>query len=191
MHDKLSQAVKLYDQLLSAQVAHPPRRSVASTYPQALRQAGPDTWMPPSQISSSTWASPQPHPGPPSPGVTHTFPSFVAPVSHSVGYHSVSLSPQSAQPLDSSMPQNPHNQGHTPVPMTTHPSLSLPQQGANSIGNHRTFPPPRHGITNIDPPPLPSFPTVPTLAPQSSYMPSVPQSVIQQPDRQEALLIDL
>lgn len=191
MHDKLSQAVKLYDQLLSAQVAQPPRRSAVSVYPHALRQAGSDAWISPPQVSSSAWVSPQPHPGPPPPGVTHPFPSFVPPVSHSIGYHSTSLSPQPTQLLDSSTPQNPPNQGYTPTPMSTHPSFSLPQQGTNPVDNHRTFPPPRHGIANIDPPSLPSFPTAPTLPPQSSYMPSVPQSVIQQPDRQEALLIDL
>lgn len=191
MHDKLSQAVKLYDQLLSAQVAQPPRRSAVSTYPHTPRQAGPDAWISPPQVSSSTWVSPQPHPTSPPPGVTHPFPSFVAPVSHSIGYHNTSLSPQPTQLLNSSMPPNPPNQGYAPIPMSTHPSLSLPQQGTNPVDNHRTFPPPRHGTANIEPPSLPSFPTAPTLPPQSSYMPSVPQSVIQQPDRQEALLIDL
>jgi len=175
MHDKLSQAVKLYDQLLSAQVTHPPRRSTASTastYPNTLRQVGPDPWISPPPVPSSTWVSPQTQPivhaqiRPPSPRVTHTPPSFITPVSHSIGNHPAPL-PHPTQVADSSILQTAPNQGYAPIPTSSHLAA------------------------NASPSPLPSFPTAPTLAPQSSYMPSVPQSVIQQPDRQEALLIDL
>ena len=200
MHDKLSQAVKLYDQLLSAQVAHPPRRNAAttaSTYPSALRQVGPDSWTLSPPVSSSTWMSPQTQATvhaqirPPSPRAIHTPPSFIAPVSHPIGYHSASLPPQPTQAVDSPMPQTTSDQGYTPIPASSHPTPFPSQQGANPIGNIRTFSPLRQGVANTGPSPLPNFPTAPTLAPQSSYMPSVPQSVIQHPDRQEALLIDL
>jgi len=199
MHDKLSQAVKLYDQLLSAQVAHPPRRNTAttaSTYPSALRQVGPDGWIPPSPVSSSAWVSPQTQPivhtqiRPPSPRVSLTTPSFIPPASHPIGYHPASL-PQHTQIVDPPVLQNTPNQGYTQIPTSSHLSPSPSQQGTNPTGGLRTFSPLRQGVASTGPSPLPNFPTVPTLAPQSSYMPSVPQSVIQQPDRQEALLIDL
>jgi len=199
MHDKLSQAVKLYDQLLSAQVAHPHRRNTAttgSTYPSALRQAGPDTLMSPPSVSSPTWVSPQIQPAmhaqiqPPSPRVSHTSPSFITPVSRPIGYHPASLPAQPTQVADPPLFQTALNQGYTQMPTYSHPAPS-PSQGANPAGNLRTFSPLRQGVTNTSPSPLPNFPTAPTLAPQSSYMPSVPQSTIQQPDRQEPLLIDL
>ena len=199
MHDKLSQAVKLYDQLLSAQVAHPSRRSTAattSTYPSTLRQLGPDTWVSSPQVSSPTWASPQIQPvahaqiRPPSPRVTHTPPSFITPVSHLIGNHPAPLH-HPAQVADSPILQIVPNQGYAQIPTSSHLPPSPPQQGDNSAGYPRTFSPLRQGVANTSTSPLPSFPTAPTLAPQSSYMPSVPQSVIQQPDRQEALLIDL
>ncbi|KAF9645026.1 ubiquitin binding protein [Thelephora ganbajun] len=194
MHDKLSQAVKLYDQLLSAQVAHPPRRNIAttgSTYPSALRQV-PDTWMSPPPASSPTWVSPQTQPvahaqiRPPSPRVSRT-PSFITSVSHPTGYYPASL----PQVVDSQILQTAPKQVHTLMPTSSHPPPPPVELGVNPAGNFHTFSPPRQGATNIDPSPLPSFPIAPTLAPQSSYMPSVPQSVIQQPDRQETLLIDL
>jgi growth factor-regulated tyrosine kinase substrate len=200
MHDKLSQAVRLYDQLLSAQVAHPPRRNTVtsgSTYPSALRQVGPDTWTSPPQVSSPTWASPQTQPAvyaqirPPSPRVSHTPPSFITPVSHPIGHHPVSLPSQPTQVVDSMTLQAAPNQGYTEIPTSSYHSPFSPQQGVNPVGNLRTFSPLRQGVANTGPSPLPSFPTAPTLAPQSSYMPSVPQSAIQQPERQEALLIDL
>lgn len=204
MHDKLSQAVKLYDQLLSAQVAHPPRRNtttIGSAYPSALRQVGPDTWMSPAPVSSPTWVPPQTQPvthaqvRPLSPGVSHIPPSFVTPVSHPIGYHPPSFPPQSPQVVpqvvDPPTLQTAPNQGYTQIQTSPPLSSTHPQQGANPAGNLRNFSPLRQGVINTGPSPLPSFPTAPTLAPQSSYMPSVPQSVIQQPDRQEALLIDL
>lgn len=200
MHDKLSQAVKLYDQLLSAQVAHPPRRNTAasgSTYPGAPRQVGPDTWMSPPPVTSSTWVSPQTQSviqtqiQPLSPGVSHTPPSFITPVSHPVGYHPQPLPPQPAQVVDPPTLQTPPYPGYTQIPTSSHLSPTSPKQGINPAGNLRNFPPQRQGVTNTGPSPLPAFPTAPTLAPQSSYLPSVPQSVIQQPDRQEVLLIDL
>jgi len=198
MHDKLSQAVKLYDQLLSAQVAHPSRRNTAtngSTYPSALRQVGPDTWVSQSPVSSPTWVSPQTQPTvhaqirPPSPRATHT--SFITPVSHPAGYHPTSSPPQPTQVADPPALRTAPNQGYTQIPTSSHLSPSPPHQGANPAGNLHHFSPLRQGVVNMGPSPLPSFPTAPTLAPQSSYMPTVPQSVIQQPDRQEALLIDL
>lgn len=200
MHDKLSQAVKLYDQLLSAQVAHPPRRNItttASTHLSALRQVGPDTWMSPPPVSSPTWVPPQTQPvvhaqvRPPSPRATYAPPSFATPVSHPIGYHPTSLPPQPTQVVDSLILQTAPNQGHIQIPTFSHLLTSSPQQGTNPAGTLRTFSPLRQGAVNTGSSPLPSFPTAPTLAPQSSYMPSVPQSVIQQPDRQEALLIDL
>ena len=199
MHDKLSQAVKLYDQLLSAQVTHPPRRSTASTastYPSTFRQVGPDPWIAPPPVSSPTWVSPQTQPivhaqiRPPSPRVAHTPPSFITPVLHPIDNHPVPL-PHPIQVAGSSILQTAPNQGYAPIPTSSHLAPSPPQQGDSSTGNLRTFSPLRQGVANAGPSPLPSFPTAPTLAPQSSYMPSVPQSVIQQPDRQEALLIDL
>lgn len=199
MHDKLSQAVKLYDQLLSAQVAHPPRRSTAttvSTYPSTLRQVGPDTWSSPPPVSSPTLVSPQTQPvayaqiQPPSPRVTYTPSSFITPASHPIGNYPSPLS-HPTQVADSSILQIAPNQGYAPMPTSSHITPSPPQQGDNPAGNLRTFSPPWQGVTNANPSPLPSFPTAPTLAPQSSYLPSVPQSAIQQPDRQEALLIDL
>lgn len=199
MHDKLSQAVKLYDQLLSAQVAHPPRRdttTATSAYPSALQQVGPDVWTPP-PVSSPTWVAPPTQPivhaqiRPPSPRATHTPPSFITPASYPIEYHSAPLPPQPTQAVDSPMLRTVPNQGYTPIPTSSHLTPSPPQQGANPVGNSHPFSPLRQGVANTGPSPLPSFPTAPTLAPQSSYMPSVPQSVIQQPDRQEALLIDL
>jgi len=197
MHDKLSQAVKLYDQLLSAQVAHPPRRNTATTgptYPSALRQVGPDTWMSQPPVSSPTWVPPQTQSAlptqirPPSPRATYTHPSFITPVSHPIGYHPTPPPPQPTQAVDPPTLQTGPNQG---IPTSSHLSPPPPHQGANTVGNLHHFPPLRQGVANIGPSPLPSFPTAPTLAPQSSYMPTVPPSVIQQPDRQEALLIDL
>lgn len=200
MHDKLSQAVKLYDQLLSAQVAHPPRRNttaVGAAYSNAFRQAAPDTWSSPPPLSSPHWAPPQAQPAahaqlqPSSPHVSHTLPSFVTPVSHSVGYHPASIPPQPTQVGAPSVVQTAPNQGFTRMTTSFHPSTSPQQQGADPSGNLRTFSPLRQGVIDVSPSPLPNFPTAPTLAPQSSYMPSVPQSAVQQPDRQEALLIDL
>lgn len=196
MYDKLSQSVKLYDQLLSAQVAHPSRRNAAtagSTFPTALQQTAPDTFMSPS--SASNWAPPQTQLAvqaqipPPSPLVSHTPPSFATSVSHPTGYHLASLPAQPTQVVDPLVLQTAPNQGFTQIPMSLH--SPFPPQQFNPSANLRTFSPPRQSVSNTGPSPLPSFPTAPTLAPQSSYMPSVPQSVIQQPDRPEALLIDL
>lgn len=200
MHDKLSQAVKLYDQLLSAQVAHPSRRNAAitgSTYPSPQRQVVPDTWMPPSSESSANWTSSQTpstvhvQMRPPSPRSAHTHPSFIPPASHSVGYYPISPPPQATQAVDPSVLQAASNQGLTQVTTPSHISPSPPQQETGSLSNLRAFSPLRQVATSAGTSSLPTFPTAPTLAPQSSYMPSVPQSIIQQPDRQEALLIDL
>jgi hepatocyte growth factor-regulated tyrosine kinase substrate len=197
MYDKLSQTVKLYDQLLSAQVAHPSRRNTAtagSTYPSALRQAAPDTSMLPALVASPNWAPPQTQLAvhaqiqPPSPRVSHPPPS-IASVSHPIGYHLASLPAQPIQVVDSSVLQTVPNQGFAQIPTLLHSSQSPLQ--VDPSANLRTFSPPRQSVSNTGQSPLPNFPTAPTLAPQSSYMPSVPQSVIQQPDRQEALLIDL
>ena len=199
MHDKLSQAVKLYDQLLSAQVAHPPRRNIAATgsaYQSTLRQPGSDTWMSPPPVSS-TWVPPQTQPAvhaqipPPSPHASHTHATFITPVSHSIGLHPASSPPQPTQAADPSTFHTAPSQGYMQIPASSHLPPSPSQQVANPPSNLRNFAPLRQGVANIGPSPLPSFPTAPTLAPQSSYMPTVPQSVIQQPDRQEALLIDL
>ena len=198
MHDKLSQAVKLYDQLLSAQVAHPPRRNTAttgSTYQSALRQVGQDTWVSQSSVSSPTWVSPQTQPAvhaqirPPSPHAAHS--SFITPVSRPVGYHPTSSPPLPTQVVDPPVLRTTLNQGYTQIPTSSHLTPSPPHQEANYAANLHHFSPLRQGVASTGPSPLPSFPTAPTLAPQSSYMPTVPQSVIQQPDRQEALLIDL
>ena len=193
MYDKLSQGVKLYDQLLSAQVAHPSRRNIAtagSTYSNALRQAAPDTSMSPPSVSSPKWA-PQlamhTQIQPPTPHITHTPASLITSISHPIGNHFASLPVQPTQVADSSVLPTAPNQGFTQIPMSLH---SYPQQ-ANHSTIHRTFSPPTQGVSNTSQSPLPNFPIAPTLAPQSNYMPSVPQSVIQQPDRQEALLIDL
>lgn len=195
MYDKLSQAVKLYDQLLSAQVAHPSRRNAAtaaSTYPSALRRVAPDTSMSPPPVPSN-WGAPHtqlavhPQMQPPSPHVSYTPPSFITPVSHPVGYQLASLPAQPAQAVDPSTLQTAPNQGFPQIPT----SLHSPSQHVDPSANLRTFSPPRQSVFNPGQSPLPSFPTAPTLAPQSTYMPSVPQSVVQQPDRQEALLIDL
>lgn len=198
MYDKLSQTVKLYDQLLSAQVARPSRRntaSVSSTYPSALRQAAPDTSTPPAPVSSPNWAPPQTQLAihaqiqPPSPRVTHPPPSITS-VSHPIGYHLASLPAQPTPVMDPSVLQAVPNQGFTQIPTFLHSPPLSPQQ-VDPSASLRTFSPPRQSVSNIGQSPLPNFPIAPTLAPQSSYMPSVPQSVIQQPDRQEALLIDL
>ena len=202
MYDKLSQAVRLYDQLLSARVAHPSRRNTAtagSIYPTALRQVAPDSHMPPSSVSSPHWAPSQTQFAvhtqiqPPSPHVSHPPPSLITSASHPTGYHLASLPAQPTQFVDPSALQSVPDQGFTQIPTSLHSSPSPPQppQQANLSANLRAFSPPRQGVSNTGQPSLPNFPTVPTLAPQSSYMPSVPQSVIQQPDRQEALLIDL
>jgi growth factor-regulated tyrosine kinase substrate len=198
MYDKLSQTVKLYDQLLSAQVAHPSRRNIAtasSTYPSALRQAAPDTSMSPPPVSSPSWAPPQtqlavyPQMRPPSPRVSLTTPSFVTSVSHPVGYHLASLPAPPTQVVDPLVLQTVSNQGFTQTSMPLH--SSSPLQHVDPSTSLRAFSPPRQSVLNTGQLPLPNFPTAPTIAPQSTYMPSVPQSVIQQPDRQEALLIDL
>lgn len=197
MYDKLSQSVKLYDQLLSAQVAHPSRRNTAaasSTYPSALRQVAPDVSVSPPPVPSQNWVPPQtqlvvhPQIQPSSPHVTH--PSLIASVSHPTGYHLASLPVQPRQVVDPSILQTAPDQGFTHIPTSLH-SSPPPSQPVDRSANLRTFSPPRQSAPNIGQLPLPNFPTAPTLAPQSSYLPSVPQSVIQQPDRQEALLIDL
>lgn len=199
MHDKLSQAVKLYDQLLSAQVAHPSRRNTTiagPSHPSPLQHVVPDTWVSPPSVPPTNWPPPQTQPTvhaqirPPSPRVPHT-PSSYTPVPHSTGYHPASFPPQPTQLVDPSVLQTASNQGFNQMTTSSHPSPSPTQHGAHYSGNARTFSPLRQGTTNVGLSPLPTFPTAPTLAPQSSYMPSVPQSVIQQPDRQEALLIDL
>lgn len=201
MHDKLSQAVKLYDQLLSSQVAHPSRRNTAitgSAFPSPLPQVVPDTWMPPSSVSSANWTPSQTQPTahaqlrPPSPRSAHPHTSFIPPpVSHPVGYYPTSPTPQATQTADPLVLQAASNQGLTQVAAPSHLLSSPPQQGSDSFSNLRAFSPLRQGVTSTGTPSLPTFPNAPTLAPQSSYMPSVPQSIIQQPDRQEALLIDL
>lgn len=199
MHEKLSQAVRLYDELLSAQVAHPSRRNIATTsppYSSSSRQAVADSWVSPQVTSSPEWTRVQAQPPPPtqmpplSPRVPHTTPVSTAHVSHLTGHHPTSLPYQPGQVMDSSVLQTVPKQGSTQLTMTLHPSPSVPQQGANPSSNFRTLSPRLQGAMNTQSQ-LPNFPTVPTLAPQSSYMPSVPQSAIQQPDRQEALLIDL
>lgn len=197
MYDKLSQAVKLYDQLLSAQVAHPSRRNnvpVSSTYPNTLRQV-PEIPMSPPLVSSPTWAPPQTQFAvnaqiqPPTPLVPYVPPPSVASASHPIGYHLTSQPAQPTPAVNPSVLQTAPNQGFTQIQTSLHSSPSPPQQ-VNSSMNLRTFPPPRQSASTAGQL-LPNFPTAPTLAPQSNYMPSVPQSVIQQPDRQEALLIDL
>ena len=200
MHDKLSQAVKLYDQLLSSQVAHPSRRNTtitSSTFPSPLRPVVPDTWMPPSSVSSANWTPSQTQltvhaqMRPPSPRSAHTHAPFIPPVSHSVGYYPTSPPPQATQATDPSVLQAASNQGLTQVTASSYLPPSPPQQGSDSFSNLRAFSPLRQGVTTTGTPSLPTFPNAPTLAPQLNYMPSVPQSIIQQPDRQEALLIDL
>lgn len=190
MHNKLSQAVKLYDQLLTAQVTHPSKRNTTTsnpTYPNALRQVVQDSWAPPPPVSSPILTHSQTHPtthtqiGTPSP---HIPPPFSTSGPRPTGYLPASSPFQTFRAVDSPVTSSSHG---FPQATSPHPSQSPPPQGANL----RTLSPPRQGTTSIISPPLPTFPIAPTLAPQSNYLPSVPQSVIKQPDRQEALLIDL
>jgi len=165
MHDKLSQAVKLYDQLLSAQVTHPPRRSTTSTtstYPSTLRQVGPDLWVSPPPVSLSTWVSPQTQPivhaqiRPPSPRVTHTPPSFITSVSRPIGNHPAPL-PHPTQVADSSILQTAPNQEYAPIPTSSHLARFKPIEADEvpmAVSPVKPpFPEPTHGRRSATPRP--------------------------------------
>ncbi|KAK0232712.1 vacuolar sorting-associated protein Vps27 [Armillaria fumosa] len=143
MHDKLSQAVKLYDQLLSEQVAHPRWRSSqayqqpVSNYsqPQPLTN-GYSQWQSPYQVASAS--SPQPAPPPSSyftPAPAPAQPTPAPPQQYSYA----ESSQQYLQPMQTAeqATQNttPISQYYQPEPVP----MSPPQQEAPPI-SYNTYP---------------------------------------------------
>jgi len=186
MHDKLSQAVKLYDQLLS----RPGRTPFQEKYCDSRFNIS--ECIPTGNARHLDVANRR---RPPLIGHTfrhnlrcmHTSPHLHIsltrlPLPHLhripwVSFRIITFAIHTS--YGSSVLQTAPNQGLTQVATSLHPSP--PQQVANVPGNSRAFSPLRQGTTNTGQTTLPSFPIAPTLAPQSSYMPSVPQTVIQQP----------
>lgn len=179
MHDKLSQAVKLYDQILTEQVMHPRWRTSRS--PQQQYQPAPSNQWAPSQT-----------PVPQGPG-----PSFQTP---SAQY--TSQSPQVQQEYQPPPPaqqqwnyagQNQLNQQYLPsqAPVASSPPMQQAQQTQPLV----SAPPPM--APTFAPPPMtaaisvPATPVVPVSRPQQSPQvphtqvapapPSVPHSATPQP----------
>lgn len=144
MHDKLSQAVKLYDQLLSEQVAHPRWRSSqayqqpVSNYsqPQPLTN-GYSQWQSPYQVASAS--SPQPAPPPPSSyfAPTPEQPTPAPPQQYSYAESSQQYL-QPTQPVEQTIQNtSPISQYYQPEPVPITP----PQQEAPPI-SYSTYPVP-------------------------------------------------
>ncbi|KAF5361636.1 hypothetical protein D9758_007276 [Tetrapyrgos nigripes] len=147
MHDKLSQAVKLYDRLLSEQVAHPrwrsPQPQAQTQQPQAYTQWAPapvaqepqsQSYFPPTAVTVAI--PPRDSQSTPKPQQYYSDPSQVhqhqpsVPVSQpyaSTSYHS----PPQTQPQSPSM-QYSHSQINAPASPSISPPVSLGRQNTVS-----------------------------------------------------------
>lgn len=178
MHDKLSQAVKLYDKLLTEQISQPWRRA---TIPQAQtlpRDGPPDTQWTPTPVPVMTYTpqgpqtsavtqAPQPFHTPfaaiSSPGLPlqqHGSPIQAGPSGSSHGFHP----PVSSPFVQPSPMQSP--------PATQPPSVSISQ----FVPPSQTYAPPPPPPTTAPAAALPTSKTEPLSQPQSSQLSSqVPQ----------------
>ncbi|KAI0245113.1 hypothetical protein BJV78DRAFT_1268570 [Lactifluus subvellereus] len=208
MNDKLAQAVKLYDQILTQQVSRPTWRQQtasppAQPYGQWNHVQSPTSVQPanapamqaadtshalPSQSPQQTWSQPSyaPSASPP-PIVTasqtspqyHTVPISQSPASYQYQY-AHPIQPVSIQQLAPSAPPP----GHVITP-PQHSVASVSAQ-TTSVHQHQQYaplPPPAPSL-----PKFPSVPTAPPSIPYSSY--DSASSAVEQP-KKEALLIEL
>ena len=208
MHDKLSQAVKLYDSILTDQVRHCSSHSSPRQFQQHQRI--------PSSSNKWTPVSMQRHNPPRSP----------ASALQHVGSSPIQLTLQRSQSLVSA-PHPPQNHVYAPVPPPIAAIVSTPQpqpQTSSQITSHRPlvshvstpqhqrgvhlgrsgtvahpgYQPTSHQIQSPyqqqprqqeSPSTLPQFPLVPTTVPMHDA--AIHNGVVQSEERKEAMLIDL
>ncbi|KIK65962.1 hypothetical protein GYMLUDRAFT_38430 [Collybiopsis luxurians FD-317 M1] len=182
MHEQLSQAVKLYDQLLSQQVAHPRWRSpepVAAPYqgyaPPTNNHA---QWAPNGIQAPAQSAVPQPQPYAP-PQEMHISTQQSQMQWHPQQPVSPSMHPTSPPPNSYPSSSQQAYQAHspTPVPQTYSqaPTPTPQQYPSPSSASHYSSPPPQHQFA----PPAQFAPSSPMLSRQSTI--SYAQSATPQP----------
>ncbi len=213
MHDKLSQAVKLYDQLLSEQVAHPRWRSSqayqqpVSNYsqPQPLTN-GYSQWQSPYQVASAS--SPQPAPPPssyfaptpaqptPAPPQQYNYPESsqqylqpTQPVEQTIQ----NTSPISQYYQPEPVPMSPPQQEAPPISYSTYPVPEKPaspetiyQVPLAPVNVAPVSAPPASPPTQYTPPALTRQNTVSSYsAPTPQPLPSRSNTVYRQPPQQQ------
>ncbi|KAI6043784.1 hypothetical protein EDC04DRAFT_2946350 [Pisolithus marmoratus] len=160
MHDKLSQAVKLYDKLLTEQISQPWRRATAIPQAQTFpRDAHPNTQWTPTPASMMTHTGPQTSTASQAPQALPPLPAQAGPSGSSHGF----------QPPVSSPLVQPSRMQSQPLPFPT--SQFVPPSQA-------PVPPPPHP-TATPAAALPDFKVDPLPQPQSSQPPlQVPQHTL-------------
>ncbi|CCM03709.1 uncharacterized protein FIBRA_05855 [Fibroporia radiculosa] len=220
MHEKLSQAVKLYDNLLTEQVSRPAWRSpstVPSTSyqhvnagyapqyrpadgvygqwaaePQAQTPVSPRTQGQYRAPESSYYDSSQHEPR--SPVSAGTYTASVGLSSLNAQRQTAGLEPQqfgsSSLPLSSAY--QPLARSHT---VAAHPAHAPPPPPSTYLHRHNTTshaPQQLHQLQQLTTPPqLPNFPVAPTVLPQQYSTYESPAPSVAESERKEALLIDL
>ncbi|KAI0735826.1 hypothetical protein C8Q76DRAFT_766096 [Earliella scabrosa] len=191
MHEKLSQAVKLYDKLLTEQLSHPYWRAGPSAAPPSQYQpvngtygqwqAGPQGQVqqvpttpvqaasaPPAQASyfSPTPSAPTPQPN----GAYVTSPTSEHPSQSMYQAQGMSVLPPSSPPTL----QQRYGQEGLPYAAMSPPPVSVPQYGAAPTpapvpppASYQTVPPPQSATASAPPPPLASQPQLQQQAPSA------------------------
>ncbi|KAH9923358.1 uncharacterized protein B0H18DRAFT_1015361 [Fomitopsis serialis] len=243
MHEKLSQAVKLYDNLLTQQVSRPTWQQASTSYQQAngytpqYRTAEPvySQWNPPQPqqqitplpylsrdqpVTNGAYVTSPTAETPPQPMYQPSYQSPQMITSQQPYSHSSYAQAAPASPVPVTIPQYgapppapPTATASVPVPQVASPSSSSPalqssltrshtvashyrpsdQQAQAYIHRHSTMSHPQEQLQQLQqlaaPPQLPNFPAVPTGSPQTYA--AYGQPIHAEPERKEALLIDL
>lgn len=228
MHNKLSEAVKLYDHLLTQRVSQPARRSQASYAPPYQQPAQGHSsvynqWQPTSaaqpsyvpqiaqaQASTSTgyplqmygqYSGPvSAHSPEPESGYQTSFAPISLPQSPVYGGAPVSipqLQPASAAPASPAVSFNaPQAPAQPQSPLPQRHVIASPPPAASYRPHVQQYDQPVQQVqppASAPAPTMPNFPVAPTLPPTSFSLneASPIPAGIAQPDRKEALLIDL
>ena len=196
MHEKLSQAVKLYDNLLTEQLSRPQWRAAGpSAVPQQQSPpAGYSTQYQSVNGAYNQWQqAPQQVPSTPAPAQSYFAPTPAPPVSQPAGAYMTSpasehppqqmYQPASAPILSPGSPvtQPRYGQEGPPFSALSPPPVSVPQYGAPPTSTPSTYQPvPQAPPAASAPPPPPSGPLHPQYA--------TPQQQGQQPQQQQPAL---
>ena len=125
MHQKLSEAVKLYDKLLTAQLSHPPWRGAAAAAPPAQAPYSPQYQAP---ATYGQWSIPA-QVNPSSPQVQHAQPSYFPPERQPNGDGYAQPAVYGAQPsqVAPSSEYAQYSQPSQPSGIASPPPVSVPQ----------------------------------------------------------------
>ena len=189
MHEKLSQAVKLYDKLLTEQLSRPQWRPAGPSAVPLQQSPSVYSQYQPVNGAYNQW---QPTPATPASAQSYLPPTSSAPVSQSVGAYANATSLTSEHPLQQMYqpitashapafsPSSPVTQpryGQEGLPysaISPPPPVSIPQYGAPpNSATYQAVPPPV--ATPAPPPPAPA-PSQPQAVPQAPFVPQHQQS---------------